>query len=51
MSCKTNFALLLNAEFLTKEEKIYGTILTLFDPASLDYLLKRVNELIPQKLY
>ena len=31
MSCKMDFALLLNAEFLIKEEKIYGNILTLFD--------------------
>lgn len=45
MSCKTDFALLLDAEFLIKEEKIYGNILTLFDPLSLDYLLKRINEM------
>jgi len=45
MSCKTDFALLLDAELLIKEEKIYGNVLTLFDPASLDYLLKRVNEI------
>lgn len=49
MGCKTDFALLLNAEFLIKEEKIYGNILTLFDPASLDYLLKRINETLHQK--
>lgn len=49
MSCKTDFALLLNAEFLIKEEKIYGNVLTLLDPASLDYLLKRIKEVIHQK--
>ncbi|WP_292380705.1 hypothetical protein [Methanosarcina sp. UBA289] len=49
MSCKTDFALLLNAEFLIKEEEIYGNILTLFDPASLDILLKRINGMLYQK--
>lgn len=49
MNCKTDFALLLDAEFLIKEEKIYGNVLTLFDPASLDYLFKRINEMIHQK--
>jgi|GEM_PF-269984 chemotaxis protein CheC len=45
MSYKTDFALLLDTEFLIKEKKIYGYVLTLFDPASLDYLLKRINEM------
>lgn len=45
MSCKTDFALMLDAELLIKEEKIYGNVLTLFDPASLDYLLKRINKI------
>ncbi len=49
MSCKTDFALLLNAELLIKEEKIYGNVLTLFDPASLDYLLKRISEMLHRK--
>lgn len=49
MSCKMDFALLLNAEFLIKEEKIYGNILTLFDPASLDCLLKRIYEILHRK--
>lgn len=49
MSCKRDFALLLNSEFLIKEEEIYGNILTLFDPASLDSLLKRINGMLYQK--
>jgi chemotaxis protein CheC len=49
MSCKTDFALLLNAEFLIKEEKIYGNVLTLFDPASLENLLKRIDEMLHHK--
>ncbi|MGB9941295.1 chemotaxis protein CheC [Methanosarcina sp.] len=49
MSCKTDFALLLDAELLIKEEKIYGNVLTLFDSASLDYLLKRTNEMLHRK--
>ncbi|RXA18733.1 chemotaxis protein CheC [Methanosarcina sp. MSH10X1] len=49
MSCKTDFALLLDAEFLIKEEKIYGNVLTLFDPASLEYILKRIDEIFPRK--
>ncbi len=49
MSCKMDFALLLNAEFLIKEEKIYGNILTLFDPASLDCVLKRIYEMLHRK--
>ncbi|MDD2613450.1 MAG: chemotaxis protein CheC [Methanosarcina sp.] len=51
MSCKMDFALLLDAEFLIKEEKVYGNILTLFDPASLDYLLRRISEMSHQKPY
>jgi chemotaxis protein CheC len=49
MSCKTDFALLLNAELLIKEEKIYGNVLTLFDPASLEDLLKRIDEMFYHK--
>jgi chemotaxis protein CheC len=49
MSCKADFALLLDAEFLIKEEKIYGNVLTLFDPASLEYILKRIDEIFPRK--
>lgn len=49
MSCKTDFALLLNAELLIKEEKIYGNVLTLFDPASLEDLLKRIDEMLYHK--
>ena len=49
MSCKTDFALLLDAEFLIKDEKVYGNVLTLFDPASMDYMLNRINEMLRQK--
>ena len=49
MSCETDFALMLDAEFLIKEEKVYGNVLTLLDPASLDYLLKKINEMLRQK--
>lgn len=49
MSCKTDFALLLDAEFLIKKEKVYGNVLTLFDPASMDYMLNRINEMLHQK--
>jgi chemotaxis protein CheC len=45
MSCNTDFALLLNAELLIKEERICGNVLTLFDPASLENLLKRIDEI------
>ena len=51
MSCKMDFALLLDAEFLIKEERVYGNILTLFDPTSLDYLLRRISEMSHQKPY
>ncbi len=51
MSCKTDFALMLDAEFIIKEEKVYGNVLTLLDPASLDHLLKRINEMLRQKPY
>ena len=49
MSCETDFALILDAEFLIKEEKVYGNVLTLLDPASLDCLLKKINEMLRQK--
>lgn len=49
MSCKTDFALLLDAEFLIKDEKVYGNVLTLLDPASMDYMLNRINEMLRQK--
>ncbi|AKB13585.1 MAG: chemotaxis protein CheC [Methanosarcina thermophila] len=45
MSYKTDFSLLLDTEFLIKEKEICGYVLTLFDPASLDRLLKRINEI------
>jgi chemotaxis protein CheC len=51
MSCKTDFALMLDAEFMIKEEKVYGNVLTLLDHASLDYLLKRIKEMSRQKPY
>lgn len=43
-----DFALMLDAEFLIKEKKINGNILTLLDPESLDCLLKRINSMIDQ---
>ncbi|AKB38925.1 Chemotaxis protein CheC -- inhibitor of MCP methylation [Methanosarcina siciliae C2J] len=48
MGCTTDFALMLDTEFLIKEKKINGNILTLFDPESLDCLLKRINSMINQ---
>jgi chemotaxis protein CheC len=49
MNCKTDFALLLDAELLIKEEEIYGNVLTLFDPASLDYIFKRIDGMLHRK--
>lgn len=46
MGCIADFALMLDAEFLIKEKKINGNILTLLDPESLDCLLKRINSMI-----
>ncbi|MCQ1535954.1 chemotaxis protein CheC [Methanosarcina sp. KYL-1] len=46
MSCKADFALIFDAEFLVKEKKINGNFVTLLDPASLDYVLKKVNDII-----
>ncbi|WP_440946392.1 chemotaxis protein CheC [Methanosarcina sp. T3] len=43
-----DFALMIDAEFLIKEKKIKGNILTLLDPESLDSLLKRINSMINQ---
>ena len=48
MSCIADFALILDAEFLIKENKINGNILTLLDPESLNRLLKRINAMIDQ---
>lgn len=41
-----DFALILDTEFLIKEKKIKGNILTLLDPESLNYLLERINSMI-----
>ncbi|MGB9930008.1 MAG: chemotaxis protein CheC [Methanosarcina sp.] len=49
MSTSMDFALILDAEFIIKEKKISGNILALLDPVSLDYLLKRINEMANQK--
>lgn len=44
----TDFALILDAEFLIKEKRIKGNILTLLDPKSLNRLLERINSMIDQ---
>jgi len=41
-----DFALILDAEFIIKEKKIKGNILTLLDPKSLNRLLERINSMI-----
>ncbi|MDQ1276114.1 MAG: chemotaxis protein CheC [Euryarchaeota archaeon] len=41
-----DFALILDAEFIIKEKKIKGNILTLLDPKSLNLLLERINSMI-----
>lgn len=43
-----DFALILDAEFLIKEKRIKGNILTLLDPESLNRLLKRISSMIDQ---
>jgi chemotaxis protein CheC len=40
--------LILDAEFLIKEKRIEGNILTLLDPKSLNRLLERINSMINQ---
>lgn len=46
MGYKADLALILDAEFLVKEKKIEGIFVTLFDPASLEYLLQKINEML-----
>ncbi|MHC1756174.1 MAG: chemotaxis protein CheC [Methanosarcina sp.] len=43
-----DFALILDAEFLIKEKKINGNVLTLLDPVSLSHLLKKINSMVNQ---
>lgn len=46
MGYVADFALILDAEFLIKEKKINGNVLTLLDPGSLSCLLKEINAMI-----
>ena len=43
-----DFAFVLDAEFLIKEKRIKGNVLTLLDPKSLSCLLERINSMINQ---
>lgn len=43
-----DFALILDTEFIIKEKKIEGNILTLLDPDSLNRLLERIDSMIDQ---
>ncbi len=45
-----DFAFMFDAEFLIKEKRINGNILTLLDPESLNRLLKRINSMVDQNL-
>lgn len=45
-----DFALILDAQFLIKEKRINGSMLTLLDPKSLNRLLKRINSMVDQNL-
>jgi len=46
MCCKADLALILDSEFLVKENKIEGIFVTLFDPFSLDQLLEKINQML-----
>ncbi|MFY1113046.1 MAG: chemotaxis protein CheC [Methanosarcinaceae archaeon] len=46
MCYKADLALILDSEFLVKENKIKGIFVTLFDPVSLDYLLEKINGML-----
>jgi chemotaxis protein CheC len=46
MCYKADLALILDSEFLVKENKIEGIFVSLFDPLSLDYLLEKINEML-----
>jgi len=50
MGYAVDFALILDTEFLIKEKKINGNILTLLDPESLECLLKKINMMVNQKV-